>query len=128
MSLTTTVAMETRSNKLTLRTAPATQKGRPRSYRPSSTYNKARQTHRSVGGTHARTHTHTHTHCDQWLCVCVCVLAAYFPSLTSFLSQSVGSFQMFDVIVTVVRLFSSLIVSVVGILPGNTAETTTDLL
>lgn len=53
MSLQTRVAMETRSNKLTLRTVHATQKGRPHSHRPRSTCNKARKTHRCVGDTNS---------------------------------------------------------------------------
>lgn len=53
------VAMETRSNKQTLRTVPATQRGRPHYRRMSNIYNKARRTHRFVP------HTQTPAYCPQ---------------------------------------------------------------
>lgn len=52
MSLQTRAVMETRSNKLTLKTVPATQKGVPRSHSLSSTSNKISEKRRSVGGRH----------------------------------------------------------------------------
>ena len=56
MSLQIRVAMDSRINKLTLRTAPVTQRGRPHSQKPNRSCNKVRHTHRSVGK-----HTHTNS-------------------------------------------------------------------